>query len=110
MKGSATRKILIGILNNISLQWRECWANFQNETFIRKGLEVRVSHENYKKRGIEHEPTKHLGPVLMAMERRDIKTKLGNENRAIEIETGSVKIVNIDSNWSRNKHAFEISR
>lgn len=65
-------------------QWRECWANFQNETFIRKGLEVRVSHESYKKRGIEHEPTKHLGPVLMAMERRDIKTKLGNENRAIE--------------------------
>lgn len=65
-------------------QWRECWANLQNETFIRKGLAIRVSHESYIKRGIDREPTKHLGPVLMALERRNIKTKLGNENRAIE--------------------------
>ncbi len=65
-------------------QWRKCWANLQNEVFIRKGLEVRVSHESYKTRGIDREPTKHLGPVIMAMERRNINTKLGNENRAIE--------------------------
>ncbi len=65
-------------------QWRECWANLQNETFIRKGLAVRVSHESYIKRGIDRNPTKHLGPVLMALERRNINTKLGDENRAIE--------------------------
>lgn len=66
------------------IQWREIWANLQNRFFIRKGLEARVSHESYKKRNIDREPTKHLGPVIVEMERRGIKTNLGNLNRAIE--------------------------
>ena len=63
--------------------WRREWATIQNKTFERKGLAVRVSHESYKKRNIDRESTKHLGPVAMAMERRGIKTAHGNENRAI---------------------------
>ena len=68
------------------LEWRKEWANIQNKTFARKGLSVRVSHESYKARGIDCEPTMHLGPVLSKMERRGIKTALGNKNRAIEAQ------------------------
>lgn len=66
------------------IQWREIWASLQNKFFICRGLEVRVSHESYKKRTIDREPTKHLGPVIMAMERRGIKTRFGDVNRAIQ--------------------------
>lgn len=88
-------------------QWRECWANFQNEAFIRKGLKVRVSHESYKKRGIDRELTKHLGPVIMAMERRSINTKLGNENRAIEARNKEQHQLQLQQKQVR---AFELSR
>jgi ATP-dependent exoDNAse (exonuclease V) alpha subunit len=63
--------------------WREAWAKAQNRAFERKGLEIRVSHESNVKRGIEREPTKHLGHEANAMERRGIRTQRGNENRAI---------------------------
>lgn len=88
-------------------QWRECWANLQNEVFIRKGLEIRVSHESYKKRGIAREPTKHLGPVVMAMERRNINTKLGNENRAIEARNKEQHQLQLEQKRAR---AFDLSR
>lgn len=88
-------------------QWRECWANLQNEIFVRKGLAVRVSHESYKKRGIDREPTKHLGPVIMAMERRNINTKLGNENRAIEARNKEQHQLQLEQKRAR---AFELSR
>jgi len=66
------------------VQWRKDWADDQNRVLQRKGFESRVSHESNKTRGIDREPTRHLGPVLTEMERRGIRTDLGNENRAIE--------------------------
>lgn len=66
------------------IHWREKWADLQNNMFERKGLEVRVSHKSYRIRGIKREPTKHLGPAVLAMERRGIRTQRGDENRAIE--------------------------
>jgi ATP-dependent exoDNAse (exonuclease V) alpha subunit len=88
-------------------QWRECWANLQNETFVRKGLAVRVSHQSYKNRDIDREPTKHLGPIIMAIERRNIKTKLGNENRAIEARNKEKQQLQL---VREPKRRFEISR
>jgi len=48
------------------------------------GLDDRVSHKSYKDQGIDREPTKHLGPVYAALERKGIRTKIGDENRAIK--------------------------
>ena len=61
---------------------RKEWADIQNRMFVRKGLKVRASHESYKARGVDCEPTLHLGPVFSEMERRGIETIFGNENRA----------------------------
>jgi len=66
------------------VKWREEWANFLNKTLEKKGLDDRVSHKSYKDQGIDREPTKHLGPVYAALERKGIRTKIGDENRAIE--------------------------
>jgi ATP-dependent exoDNAse (exonuclease V) alpha subunit len=66
-------------------RWRKEWANIQNRMFARKGIAERVSHESYKTRGIDKEPTKHLGPILSELERRGIQTDIGNANREIEV-------------------------
>lgn len=66
-------------------QWRKAWAEHQNKMFEQKGLAIRVSHLSYKDRGIDREPGVHLGPVLTALEiEKNINTKLGDVNRAIE--------------------------
>jgi len=62
---------------------RKNWADLQNREFERRGLEVRVSHESYAARGIELEPTKHLGPAVMYLEQKGIRTERGDEYRAI---------------------------
>lgn len=66
-------------------QWRKLWEEHQNKMFERKGIPVRVSHLSYKAQGKDREPGIHFGPVIAALEmEKNIKTKLGDVNRAIE--------------------------
>lgn len=64
--------------------WRESWADVQNRTFERNGLDIRVSHKNLKKQGIDRKPLKHLSPSDMQKEQRGEHTRAGNENRMIQ--------------------------
>ena len=68
--------------SNVTI-WRENWANAQNLKFKENGLSVRVSHESHTARGIDREPTIHLGSAVMALEQRGIQTERSNENQAI---------------------------
>lgn len=63
--------------------WRREWARLQNREFERLGLEVRVSHESLAARGINREPTKHIGAAAMALESRGIQTERGDQYRAV---------------------------
>jgi len=65
------------------INWRKNWADIQNREFERKGLDVRVSHESNADRGIDQEPTIHMGHEATAQERRGIRTRRGNVNRGI---------------------------
>jgi ATP-dependent exoDNAse (exonuclease V) alpha subunit len=64
-------------------QWRQEWANALNRAFEYKGLAQRVTHESYKRQGLNKEATLHLGKEATALERQGIKTEIGNINRAI---------------------------
>lgn len=88
--------------SKLLIQLRERWADIQNKMFQQKGLNDRVSHESYTTRGIDREPTKHLGPAISEMERRGIKTRRGDENRAI-IEINRNKEIEIQKKRSREK-------
>jgi hypothetical protein len=55
-------------------------ANPVDVVAIRKEWEQHVSHED---RGIEQEPSKHLGPTATEMERRDVASERGDLNRDI---------------------------
>lgn len=67
---------------NVSI-WRKNWADMQNREFMKKELSTRVSHESYKMRNIDREPTIHLGHGTAAMDRRGIETDRANINHAI---------------------------
>lgn len=54
----------------IVTQWRERFAQLQNERLREAGHSVQVDHRSHAERGLDAEPTRHLGPTATAIERR----------------------------------------
>jgi hypothetical protein len=51
-------------------RWRERFAELQNESFKKNGIDESVDHRSLKDQGIEREPTQHLGVAATGYERR----------------------------------------
>jgi hypothetical protein len=51
-------------------RWRERWAEMQNRALELANVPDRVDHRSHERRGIEQEPTAHMGPSATAIERR----------------------------------------
>ena len=49
---------------------RERWATLSNEHLERAGHKERIDHRTLEARGIDREPTVHLGPAVSGLERR----------------------------------------
>ena len=70
--------------------WREAWSEIQNRTFehhqIRDadGRILKVDHRSYEARGIDREPSIHLGVHANALERSGQRSERGDVNRAVE--------------------------
>lgn len=62
---------------------RQEWEHIVNRAYERAGLDIHVDHRSHEERGIEAEPTKHLGPTATAMERRGVESERGDANREI---------------------------
>jgi MobA/MobL family len=60
---------------------RELAASIINESLAAVNSDIRVDHRSFKDRGIEKEPTKHLGPAAASMERRGEGSSRGDVNR-----------------------------
>ena len=65
------------------LKWRKDWADTVNTEFERLGIDERISHLSLKAQGIDREPTKHMGHKAWNLEKKGIRTPIGDENRAI---------------------------
>lgn len=65
-------------------KWRRLWAEYQNRLFKEKSLDLEVSHESLEVQGIDRKPTRPLGRAATALERKGIRTEVGNRNREIE--------------------------
>lgn len=61
---------------------RLTWANMANCALEKAGQHVQIDHRSLKAQGVKRLPTIHLGSSASAMERRGIKTRLGERNRA----------------------------
>ncbi len=65
-------------------KWRQAWEKIQNRYMEEAGRSERVSMKSYDRQGVEQIPTVHMGPSVTAMERRGIRTDIGNLNREIK--------------------------
>jgi ATP-dependent exoDNAse (exonuclease V) alpha subunit len=64
--------------------WRESWAGFVNTFLEKAGLDIRIDHRSYRRRGVDLTPTRHIGRANLFNQEK-IET-LSLENRLIEIE------------------------
>ena len=65
---------------------RELAADIINEHLEAAHSDIRVDHRSFRERGIDREPTTHLGPAASEMERRGEQTERGDLNReAVEV-------------------------
>jgi hypothetical protein len=66
---------------------RAIWERLCNDAFQRIGSEVRADRRTLKAQGIDRIPTRHLGAVASAMERRGVRTFRGDDNRRAKQQT-----------------------
>ena len=69
--GLNLKKNLLWNHRDIVKNWREQWADFQNEHLHFHGHDVRVDHRSYKARNIELEPEVKLGANVRAWEEKE---------------------------------------
>lgn len=65
------------------VEWRRQWAQAVNHCLGRNGRLGRVDHRSFKERGIDREPTIHLGPVASYCQRHGVKTRRGDKVQQI---------------------------
>ncbi len=66
------------------LWMREHAADLINAALTEAGIDERVDHRSFKDRGIDRDPTTHLGPTASEMERRGEGSERGDTNREAE--------------------------
>jgi len=63
---------------------RELAANLINDALKAANSDIRVDHRSFKDRGVDRDPTTHLGPAATEMERRGEASERGEINRQVE--------------------------
>ena len=88
-----TRKVELTTWNDkVNVEkWRENFSDLCNKYLERAGAEKRVDHRSFKRQGIKHIPTIHLGASASAMERKGIRTEKGDINREIKKQNELLK-------------------
>ncbi len=68
--------------------WREAWEEHCNAAL--EDFDVRIDHRSNAARGIDREPTAHLGHATTQYERGGIPTKRGDLNREIQADNAEL--------------------
>ena len=66
-------------------KWRAAYAELMEKYLKNHGLDVKVEHRSFEKQGIHRIPTIHMGPAVAAMEKKGIRTRVGDMNREIKL-------------------------
>ena len=94
-------------------RWRGRWAEMQNAALERAQVAERVDHRSHQRRGTEQEATVHMGPGVMAMERRAEReaqregrdyapvTKVGQHNAGVTERRRLRQYIDRGTNWLR---------
>ena len=60
---------------------RENWSQYANDALERAGHQEKIDHRSLEDQGVERLPQIHLGPQVIEMEMRGIRTAIGDEMR-----------------------------
>ena len=74
-------------------QTREAWADHANRALERAGHDARIDHRTLEAQGIERLPGVHLGPNVVEMEGRGIRTDRADV--ALNIDTANAQIIDL---------------
>ncbi len=90
---------------------RALWAALTNEKLREQALEIRVDHRSLEAQGIQREPTSHLGPAVMEMQRRGLVTDVGRrlEREAMEAAQRRLERAAEQGRLERERQAVERS-
>jgi hypothetical protein len=95
-------------------RWRGRWAEMQNAALERAQVVERVDHRSHQRQGIEQEATVHMGPGVVAMERRAEReaqrdgreyepvTKVGQHNAGVIERRGLRQYIERGTEWARD--------
>ena len=61
---------------------RAVWARLANRALEQAGQHVQIDHRSFRRQEVKRMPSRHLGASATALERRGIKTQIGDGNRA----------------------------
>ena len=70
---------------------RQAWASHANIALERAGLPYRIDHRSLADQGIIQIPQVHLGRAVIELEKRGVRTELGDRYRAIEWANKALK-------------------
>lgn len=71
-------------------QTREAWAEHANRALELAGHDARIDHRTLEEQGIEHLPGVHLGPNVVEMESRGIRTERADMALSIDITNDQI--------------------
>jgi hypothetical protein len=66
-------------------EWRAAWSDAVNAALEKENHTARVDHRSYKRQGVDLIPSIRMGVAATQMERRGIRTELGDKNRLIAV-------------------------
>ncbi|OOM82793.1 DNA primase [Salmonella enterica subsp. enterica serovar Typhimurium] len=94
-------------------QTREAWSHHANRALERAGHEARIDHRTLEAQGIERLPGIHLGPNVVEMEGRGIRTE--RADTALAIDTANGQIIDLQEyreviEHERDRQSEEIKR
>ena len=69
---------------------RKAWADLTNDYLAEHGIAERIDHRSHKDRGLDTLPTVKMGWQATELERKGIRTDVGNKNRDIKAHNANL--------------------
>lgn len=101
-----------GLLSNQDelVELRRTWAELANTYLAEHGLDERIDHRSHADRGLLTLPTVKMGWQATELERKGIKTDVGDHNRAIKVYNEQVLIYQALQQQARQAEQAERQR
>jgi len=85
-------------------EWRENWADTQNEHLEKASSSVTVDHRTLKEQNIDRKPEIHMGKDAWHMEKKGVETQKGNENREVHHKNAVNERVRVNTGRNVDRH------